>query len=146
MKCYKPWWNTFWSMKDKKIWPPTSLYKQNTIVKGTKDCRFLFPQKVDLEITKNYIGITEIKKIPWKNQNGFQRNRSTAFQLQTIRWIIKGLCAKNIEVSLLFVDFSRAFDSMHCGKMEETLLAGGLPKETVTVVMILYKSIFPGVM
>ena len=39
---------------------------------------------------------------------------------------------------LLFVDFSKAFDSIQKGKMEQILLAYGLPKENVTAIMMLY--------
>ena len=45
---------------------------------------------------------------------------------------INGICAKNLEVTLLFRDLSKAFDSI--------LLAYSLPKETVTTIKILYKS------
>ena len=46
--------------------------------------------------------------------------------------------AKNLEARILFVDFSKAFDSIHSGKMEQILLAYGLPKETITAIMMLY--------
>ena len=38
------------------------------------------------------------------------------------------------------VDFTRAFDSIHRGKMEQILLAYGLPKETVAAITILYRN------
>ena len=41
---------------------------------------------------------------------------------------------------LLFVDFTKAFDSIHRWKMEQILLAYGLPKETVAAIMILYRN------
>ena len=44
------------------------------------------------------------------------------------------------EEILLIVDFSKAFDSIHRGKMEQILLADGLPKETVAAIMMLYKN------
>ena len=47
---------------------------------------------------------------------------------------------KNLEVTLLFVNFSKAFVSIHKGKMEQVLLACGLPKETIAVIMMLYKN------
>ena len=109
-------------------------------------------------ITKNYRGITftslstkiynalllnhiepEIKKILRKNQNGFRRNQFTASQILTIHQIIR-VCAKNLEVTFLFVDSSKAFDSIHRGKVEQILLAYGLSKETVTAIMMLYKN------
>ena len=41
---------------------------------------------------------------------------------------------------ILFVDFTKAFDSIHRGKMEQILLAYGLPKETVAAMMILNRN------
>ena len=110
-----------------------------------------FPSKKgDLEITKNYRGITltaiaakiynamllnrilpEVEKVLRKNQNGFRRNRSVTSQILTVRRIIEGVRAKNLKAVLLFVDFSKAFESIHRGKMEEILLAYGISTETV---------------
>ena len=41
---------------------------------------------------------------------------------------------------MLFVDFTKALDSIHRGKMEQILLAYSMPKETVTAIMILYRN------
>ena len=57
----------------------------------------------------------EIEKVLRKNQNGFQRNRSTS-QILTIHRILKDVSAKTLEATQLFVDFSKAFDSIHGGK------------------------------
>ena len=81
----------------------------------------------------------EIEKIIWKNQNGFRRNRFKISQILSIRRIIKGVRAKNIEATLLFEDFSKVFDSIKRGKIEQIQLAYGLPKETVTTIVMLYK-------
>ena len=118
-----------------------------------------FPKKGGLGIAKNYRGITltsiavkmynaqqrngiehKIEKILRKNQNGFRRNRFPTSQIWTIRRILEGVRAKNLEATILFVGFSTAFDSIHRRKMEQILLASGLPKETVTVIMMLYKN------
>ena len=40
----------------------------------------------------------------------------------------------------MFVKFSKAFDSIHRGEIEQILLAYGFPKENVTVIMMLYKN------
>ena len=45
-----------------------------------------------------------------------------------------------IQVTILFVDFTKAFDSIHRGKMKQILLAYGMPKETVAVITILYRN------
>ena len=67
-----------------------------------------------------------------KNQNGFRRNRSMASQILIIRRIIEGVRAKNLQATILFVDFN----SIHRGMMGQILLAYGLPKEIVTIMML----------
>ena len=113
-----------------------------------------FPKKGDLGLAKNYRGITltsiaakiynallrnlieaKIDNILRKNQNGFRRKRSS--QILTIRRILEGVRAKNLQATLLFVDFTKAFDSIHSGKIEQILL---LPKETVAAITILYRN------
>ena len=124
-----------------------------------KGCILPFPKKGDLGLAKNYRGITltsiaakiynallrnrieaRIDNILRKNQNGFRRNRSTTSQILTIHRILKGVRAKNLQVTLIFVDFTKAFDSIHRGKMEQILLAYGIPKETVAAITILYRN------
>ena len=121
-------------------------------------CILPFPKKGDLGLAKNYRGITltsiaakiynallrnriepKIDNILRKNQNGFRRNRSTTSQILTIRRILEGVRAKNLQATLIFVDFTKAFDSIHRGKMEQILLAYGIPKETVAAITILYR-------
>ena len=58
-------------------------------------------------------------------------------QILTIRRIPEGVRAKNLHTTTLFVDFTKAFDSIHRGKMEQILLAYSIPKETVAAIMIL---------
>ena len=120
-------------------------------------CIFPLPKKGDRGIAMNYWGLTltsivakiynalllnhikpKIMKILWKNQNGFWRNWSTTSQILTICQILEGIRAKNLQA--LFVDFSKAFDSIHRGKMEQILLAYVLPKETVAAIRMLYKN------
>ena len=42
----------------------------------------------------------------------------------------------------MFIDFSKVFDSIHKRKMEQILLAYGLPKDTVTAIRRLYKNTY----
>ena len=49
-------------------------------------------------------------------------------QILTIHRILDGECAKNLEATILFVDFTKAFDSIYRGKMKQILLTYGLPK------------------
>ena len=117
-----------------------------------------FLKKGELGIAKNYGGITltsiatkiynallcnriepKIENILWKNKNGFRRNRSMRSQILTIRRIL-GVRTKNLQSTILFVDFVKVFDSIHRGKMEQILLAYGLPKETVAAIMMLHRN------
>ena len=58
----------------------------------------------------------------------------------TIRRILEGVPAKNLEATILFVNFTKAFDFIHSGKVEQILLASGLPKVTVAAIMMLYRN------
>ena len=52
--------------------------------------------------------------------------------------IVERVCTKNLKVTLLFIDFSKAFNFIHRIKMEQILRACGLSKETVTSIMMFY--------
>ena len=144
-------WKTM-VFEDILLWLCNAVYNQNTIERWTKGCIG------ELGIVKNYRGITltsiaaktynallcnctelKIEKILRKNQNGFWRNWFMTSQILTIHWILEGVYAKNLEATILF-DFSKAFTSIHRGKMEQIFLAYGLPKETVTAIIMLYKN------
>ena len=124
-----------------------------------KGCILPFPKKGDLRLAKNYRGITltsiaakiynallcnciepKSDNILRKEENGFRRNRSTTSQILTIRRILEGIRTKNLQATISFVDFTKAFDSIHRGKMEQILMARGLPKETVAAIMIFYRN------
>ena len=74
----------------------------------------------------------EIVKYFWKNQNDFRRNRSTTLQILAIRQIIGSkIISKHDNCS-----------SKHLilYKLEQIIIANGLSKETVTVMMMLYRN------
>ena len=54
--------------------------------------------------------------------------------------IIEGVHAKNLDATQLFIEISMALDSIHREKMEQILIAYGLPRETVITTMMLYKN------
>ena len=103
-----------------------AVYNHNPIDRWMKGCILPFPKKGGLGWAKNYWGITltsiaakiyhallrngiepKIENILRKNQNGFQRNRSTTSQILTIHWILEGVRAKNLQATILFVDFTK---------------------------------------
>ena len=62
------------------------------------------------------------------------------FEILTICRILEDVRAKNLEATILFVDFTKAFEPIHRKKREQILLAYGLPKETVRALMMLYRN------
>ena len=116
-----------------------------------KGCIFPFPKKGDLGLAKNYQGTTltsitaeiynallnkriepKIDNILRKNQNGFQRNRSMNSQILTVEFL-KVYAQKTNRQKYYLLTLLR-------GKMEQILLAYGLPKKTVAAIMMLYRN------
>ena len=113
------------------------VYKLEPIDRWSEGCILPFQKKGDLGLTTNYRGITltaiaakiynllilnrirpQLDKNLLKNHNGFRQNRSTVGQILTIQRIIEGVKAKNLKAVLVFVDFSKAFDSIHRRKLQ----------------------------
>ena len=121
------------------------------------DVYFIFLKKVTFPSQKNYREITlttiaakiynlmllnriipKIYPILRKNQNGFRTIRSTTRQILTIRRILEGVKAKNLPLTLLFIDFSKAFDTIYRTKYERNTFK--VPEETVCAIMMTYKN------
>ena len=124
-----------------------------------EECILPFPKTGDVVLAKNYRDITltsiatkiynallrnhiehKIDNILRKNRNVPRRKRSMTSLILTIHRILEGVRAKNLEATILFVDFTKPFDSIHRGNMKQILLAYGLPKETVAAIMMLYRN------
>ena len=131
------------------------LSTTRTLYTERQKAAFPFPQEGDLGIAENYRGITltstaaKIYNAPLLNRMeheikksiiGFRNNRSTTSQILTISRTLDGVRAKTLEATVLFENFSKVFDSIHGGKMEQILLVYGLPKETVAAIMMWYKN------
>ena len=116
-----------------------------------------FPKKGDLGFTRNYRGITltvvaakvynrmllnrirpHLDPLLRMNQNGFREKRSTEAQILTLRRLIEGIKSKNLPAILTFIDFKKAFDSIHRGKLMEILCAYGIPAKVVSAINILH--------
>ena len=96
------------------------------------------PKKGDLTLVTNYRGISllpiaakiynklilnrllpKVEPLLRKNQNGFRAGRSTLSQILALRRIIEEITNFNKEAVFIFVDFSKAFDSIDRSKMFE---------------------------
>ena len=91
------------------------------------------PKSGDLTNTNNYRGISLICIIA-KIYNRLILNRirsvidvklryTTVAQILALRRIIEGVKANNLSAILTFIDFRKAFDSIHRGKMMKILRA-----------------------
>ena len=53
---------------------------------------------------------------------------------------ILGVRAKNLEATILLVNFIKVFDSIHREKMEQMLLTYSLPQKNIVAIMMLYRN------
>ena len=72
------------------------------------------------------------------NRNGFRHGRSVVAQILTLCHMLEGIKSKNLPSVLTFIDFRKAFNSIHSGKLMEILKAYGLPEEIVKAIEVLY--------
>ena len=126
-----------------KIWPTSQIIP--------------FPKKGDLSLATNYRGIsllsiaakiynklilnrlvTKVDPLLRNNQNGFRAGRSTLSQILTLRRILEEGKNCNLDSVFVFIDFSKAFDSIDRSTMFEILELYGIPKQIVDAIRLLY--------
>ena len=73
-----------------------------------------------------------------KNQNGFCPNRNTVSHILTLRRVIEGVKANHLPAVITFVDFKKAFDSVHQGKMVKILRVYGIPPNLLSAIEWMY--------
>ncbi|XP_014767671.1 uncharacterized protein LOC106867308 [Octopus bimaculoides] len=73
-----------------------------------------------------------------RNQNGFRRGRSTTAQILSIRRILEEMKMFNKSVTVCFVDFRKAFDSISRDLMFKILAIYGIPPRIVDVIRGMY--------
>ena len=150
------------------IWKNSLFHKQlldfcNETLKGNKPEELSrstiipVPKKGDLSLPSNYRCITlsalaaklyntmllnrispHLDPILRRNQNGFRKGRSTTPQILALRRLIEELKISNKQAYIVFVDFSKAFDSVNRKAMLHILLNYGIPDEIVNAIAIMY--------
>ena len=119
------------------------------------------PKKGDLTNPNNYRGISlapvaakifnklllnriypHIDPLLRPNQNGFRRGRSTLPQILALRRIIEECKIGNRSAAIVFVDFSKAFDSINRAAMFHILSLYGIPPAIIRAIKLLYESSF----
>ena len=115
------------------------------------------PKKGDLSLATNYRGISlmpiaakiynkmilnrlipHVEPLLRDNQNGFRKGRSTLSQVLCLRRIIEESQSCNLDLAIVFVDFSKAFDSVDRDKMFEILELYGIPSKLIAAIRVLY--------
>ena len=72
------------------------------------------------------------------SQNGFREKRSTVGQIFALRRLLEGVRDNNLSAVITFIDFKKAFDSIHRGKLIDILHAYGVPDKLVQAINAIY--------
>ena len=73
-----------------------------------------------------------------ENQNGFREGRTTVAQILALRRLIEEVKRENLTAVLCFIDFKKAFDSIHRGTMVGILRAYGVPPNLLRAIETMY--------
>ena len=85
------------------------------------------------------VNIAIIDPLLRTNQNGFRKGRSTSAQILALRRLVgEARNGKNM-MFLLFIDFSKAFDSVDREEMFKIIAAYGVPEKIVNSICVMYQ-------
>ena len=127
-------------------------YANNLIENGLKPEQWStvdiipLPKKVTLDVPGHYRGIG-LSSLPAKITNKIILNRIQPVldqhlrpnHILALRRLIEGVKSNGLKSIIIFVDFKKAFDSIHHGKMEKILVAYGILEKLVAAIMKLYE-------
>ena len=87
-----------------------------------------------------------MEKILRINQNGFREGRSTTSHILCLRRLLEGARDRNLSALILFIDFKKAFDSVHRGLLMKILTSYGIPQPIVRLIERMYENTIARVM
>ena len=76
-----------------------------------------------------------------KNQAGFRKSRSCAWQIYILRRIIEGFQNHQLPQCVTFINFKKAFDSIDRKVMFAMLQHYGIPENVVSAITVLYNNL-----
>ena len=90
------------------------------------------------------VSISRLKKgvdnILRKEQAGFRENRSTIDQIFTLRNILEQVNEWNATLYTQFIDFEKAFDSIHRESLWNIMSIYGIPEELISLTKAIYNN------
>ena len=95
------------------------------------------PSKVFAKTLINRI-YTGVESKLRKEQAGFRRGRSTTEQIFILRNIVEQAIEWNATMYMTFVDFEKAFDSVHQDSLWKILRTYGIPDKIIKMIQLLY--------
>ena len=123
------------------------------------------PKKGDLSLMTNYRGISlmsiaakvynkillnrirpHVDPLLRSNQAGFRPGRSCAQQIHILRRVMEGFNEYHLPLTVTFVDFKKAFDSINRSVMFAVLRHYGIPQTLVNAIQVLYSNSSSAVM
>lgn len=135
-----------------------TVYETNTAPKQwTTNIIVPVPKEGNLQLMTNYRGISlmsiaakvynrmllnriypKVDKLLRPNQAGFRKGRSCIQQIHILRRIIDGARLRHLPLSITFIDFKKAFDSIKRDVMFAILRHYGIPEKLVFAIKSLY--------
>ena len=135
-------------------------FNDNDVPEDWKDGAIVcIPKKGDLSNCDNWRGVT-LLSIPGKvycqvilnrireavdkelreEQAGFRPKRSCAEQIFTLRRIIEKCSEFHVPLSISFIDFTKAFDSIHRPSLWNIMRSYGIPTKLITAIDNIYRN------
>ena len=130
---YKP---AQWSKSDLKPLPKSGDLSSTESYRGI--CLSATSAKIVNKLILNRIRLVLDQHLR-NNQNGFRPGRSTTTHILALRRLIEEVRSRNSKAVIVFIDFKKAFDSVHRVKMLKILKAYGIPDRLISAIGLMYE-------